>query len=168
MTSFSIRIAGTADDAMVSEVLRRSYTALMPDGYEAETLQVALPLMVKANPVLLRSGTYYLAETDDGIAVGCGGWTAERPGSGEITPGLGHIRHFATHPDWLGRGVGKMIFDHCADVARVSGITEFECYSSLNAEKFYAALGFVRVKKMEVPMGPTARFPSIVMRKTLS
>ena len=50
--------------------------------------------MTRANPGLLASGTYYVAESRDSLIVGCGGWTRESPVDGGIEPGLGHIRHF--------------------------------------------------------------------------
>jgi hypothetical protein len=77
----SIRIAGPADSGI-------------------DLLGRALPFMTSANPILLASGTYYIAEREPGHLVGCGGWTAARPGSGEIIEAEAHIRHFATHPRW--------------------------------------------------------------------
>ena len=53
--------------------------------------------MTQANATLISARTYYLAVSDNGLVVGCGGWTRERPGSGEVEPALAHIRHFATH-----------------------------------------------------------------------
>jgi N-acetylglutamate synthase-like GNAT family acetyltransferase len=167
MTDFSIRTAKPDDHASVDEVLRQSYTTLMPRGYSKDILQPALPLMARANPVLLNSGTYYVVQTENHIVIGCGGWSPERPGNGEVKEGLGHIRHFATHPDWLGRGIGSMIFHRCVEDALAAEIREFECYSSLNAEQFYAALGFTRVKLVDIQMGPDIQFPSVLMRQQI-
>lgn len=99
--------------------------------------------------------------------IGCGGWTRERPGKGDLEHGLGHIRHFATHPDWLGRDVGRSIYDLCEQKARSTGILRFECYSSLNAVGFYATLGFVPVRRVNVPLGPDLALPGILMRRTI-
>jgi len=44
-------------------------------GYPAELLARAVPLMARANPALLRCGTYYLAQGPEGDVLGCGGWT---------------------------------------------------------------------------------------------
>ena len=35
--------------------------------------------------------------------VACGGWSLERPGYGEVVQGLGHLCHFAVHPDCMGK-----------------------------------------------------------------
>jgi hypothetical protein len=66
----------------------------MSSRYSQEILSVVLPTMTKANPSLLSSGTFYLAEIANKLVIGCGGWTKERPGNGEIIPGVGHISHF--------------------------------------------------------------------------
>lgn len=163
MPPFINRTSNPEDKPRITGLLQACYPVLMKGHYEDSILTKALPLMTNANPKLLRSGTYYLVESEEGTTVGCGGWTRERPGSGEIDSGLGHIRHFATHPDWLGKGIGRMLYEECERVAKVGGIKRFECYSSLNGEGFYGALGFSRVEPIAVPMGPDFAFPSILM-----
>ena len=123
--------------------------------------------MTKANPKLLESGTYYVAESKDGDIVGCGGWTIERPGDEVIEPGVGHIRHFGTHPSWTMYGIGKGIYAACEAKARSAGITSFECFSSLNAEKFYSALGFKSVRRIDVELRDGVYFPGVLMRRPI-
>ncbi|MDH3737912.1 MAG: GNAT family N-acetyltransferase [Alphaproteobacteria bacterium] len=164
---FTVRIATPTDDARVSDLLKASYTELMPTAYDAATLALVLPAMTRANPALLATGTYFVAETVNGHIVGCGGWTKERPGSGDVALGLGHIRHFATHPNWLGRAIGRTIYDSSEAQAHSAGIRQFECYASLNAEGFYAALGFTPVRRVEVQMGEDMTFPSILMVRSI-
>lgn len=153
-TSYSLRRSDSYDFSAVTELLRASYPVLMKPAYESATLDPALKLMTRANLELLSSGTYYVAESIDGSLVGCGGWTRERPGSDVIERGVGHIRHFAVHPDWLRRGVGSAIYRRCEADARAAGIRKFECYASLNAESFYSALGFERTTIAEIQLAP--------------
>jgi len=160
---YSIRPATPEDEAAVSQLLQASYPVLMKAAYEEAVLAKALPLMTKANPVLLESGTFYLAETADGQIIGCGGWTKERPGSGEVVEDLAHIRHFAVHPDWTRHGVGRALFACCRDAAKKEGVERFECYASLNAEPFYRSVGLERLEPFEVPMGDGVAFLSIRM-----
>ena len=49
--------------------------------------------------------------------------------------------------------------------ARTAGVDCFECYSSLNAEGFYAALGFELIQPLDVQMGPDLRMPVMLMRR---
>lgn len=158
----AIRIAGPADEAAVRQVLEDSYPALMAGSYDPELLARAMPLMVRPHPRLLAGGTYFLAE-EDKQPVGCGGWSLERPGEDAVEPGLAHIRHFAVRTGKAGRGVGRALYARCEQDARAAGATRLEVQSSRNGEPFYAALGFVRVGPILVPMGPELDFPSILM-----
>lgn len=166
-TGFTIRVAMPEDEAAVSALLAASYSVLMRPDYDKAILAAALPKMTRANPALLSSGSYYLAEMEGGGLVGCGGWTGERPGDGEVVPDLGHIRHFATHPDWTRCGIGQAIYTTCEAAARRAGLRRLQCYASLNGEGFYAALGFRAVREMAVPMGQGLRFPSILMEREI-
>jgi N-acetylglutamate synthase-like GNAT family acetyltransferase len=122
----------------------------------------ALPTMTKANPELLKSGTYYVVEETARI-LGCGGWTPERPGTKEITRDIAHLRHFATDPAVINKGIGRAIFRECAQAAAKAGAKMFQVYSSLNAEPFYKSLGLTRVVQIELPITPTASIPTVLM-----
>lgn len=175
---FTIRPALPEDAGAVGELLRASYPPLMAAGYPADVLERALPAMMKANPLLLRSGTYHLAVADGGVPdgaadsaiVGCGGWTREPPGPPcqPVDPTVGHIRHFATHPGWLRRGVGSTLLGRSIAEARVAGVRRLECLSSLVAEGFYASAGFRAVGRRSVILAPGVQFDSIVMALELS
>ena len=165
--NFDIRIANTSDASAVSSVLAASYPASMADHYDPIVLSELMPRMIVANPRLLASGRYYLAVSQDSAVVGCGGWSEQRPGTGEIVGGLAHIRHFGVHLDWAGSGIGKAIFARCLAIAREERMSEFECFSSLNGEGFYRALGFEAVRPIEVPMGSGPSLPAILMRRAM-
>ena len=106
---FSIRVATPADSDAVGALLVASYSTLLAASYDSDMLADALPHLTKANPTLLACGTYYVAERKPGNLVGCGGWTAAKPGNGEIAEGEAHIRHFATHPEWTRYGIGSAL-----------------------------------------------------------
>lgn len=168
-----LRQAGLPDEQAVGEVLQASYPASLAGAYDADLLAHALPLMVRANPALLRTGTYYLAETADGQPVGCGGWTLARPHaphekSDTLDPALAHIRHFATHPGWVRQGIGRALFDRCAEEAKAAGAQSFECYSTLAAESFYQVLGFKTVEAITLALAPGVSFPSLRMVRALT
>ena len=164
---FAIRIANLDDASRVGDLLVASYPALMSRSYDKSALAAALPIMTRANPALLKANTYYVAETANGQIVGCGGWTREQPGTGHVEAEIGHIRHFATHPEWLNQGIGRSIYSQCESSARSVGIRCFECYSSLNAEGFYQALGFRPILKLEIPMGRDNKLASVLMKRRI-
>jgi len=165
--TFSIRIATPTDSDAVSALLVASYSTLLAACYDSDTLAGALPYLTNANPTLLACGTYYVAERESGSLVGCGGWTAAKPGSGEITKGEAHIRHFATHPEWARCGIGSALLARCVSDARSVGVRKLHCFSTLNAERFYRAAGFETVEPIDVPMGPSMTFPAILMSREL-
>jgi predicted N-acetyltransferase YhbS len=164
---YRLAVTTPSDAGAVTSLLKASYGSLMPASYDAAVLDLALPLMTEASATLLASGTYYVALDKKGLAIGSGGWTKERPGTEDVQPELAHIRHFATHPAWLGMGVGRSIYAECEKAAGAAGIKRFECYSSLNAERFYAALGFRAIRHMNVNMGPGISFPAVLMEASL-
>lgn len=156
----------TPDDrAAVTALLKASYEILLPPHYPDAVLAAALPLITQANPTLLASGTYYCARAGSGEVVGCGGWTHARPGQGTTEAGVAHVRHFATHPDHTGRGIGRMLFERC--LADADGITSMECYATLGAEPFYRKLGFETVKEIDIPLTANVTLPSLHMHKAL-
>jgi N-acetylglutamate synthase-like GNAT family acetyltransferase len=161
----TIRAATLGDEAMLSDLLAASYAQLT--GYDPHGLANAMPLMRHANPKLLASGTYYIAEIG-GVAAGCGGWSVEKPGSGDIIEGIGHIRHFGTHPAFLRRGVARRLLAHCIDEARRLGMRTLMSQSTLPAEAFYAAAGFQRLGVIDVEMAPGVVLPAVEMRLDLS
>jgi GNAT superfamily N-acetyltransferase len=151
------------DDAnAVTALLSRSYGKLFNDWYDAPTLGVALPIMARANPELLSSDGWFVVE-EDGVLIGCGGWSAEEPETGAITTGEGHGRHFATDPAHLRRGIGRSIWDASVAQARARGVTKMIVYSSLPAETFYASLGFRAKRQKYVTLQGGVRFVSVEM-----
>lgn len=162
-----LRTASPDDRAAVSDLLGQSYRVLMADAYPADLLELALPLITKANPVLLASGRYGLIEDEAGQLLACGGWSLERPGSGVVVEGLAHIRHFAVYPDAVRHGFGRQLYEWCEDAARTHGMTQFECHASLNAEGFYRRLGFKRSRELSLRLNANVTLPAIEMVKEL-
>jgi GNAT superfamily N-acetyltransferase len=163
--NFSVRVATSGDSLGVTALLLASYPTLMQPAYEAAILAPALEWMTNAQPALLASGTYYVAESGNGRIVGCGGWTKEH-GDFVAQDGVGHIRHFGTHPESINRGIGKAIYSRCETDARYAGIARFDCQSSLNAEGFYSACGFKRIQRIDIEMSPGVFLPAIYMQCT--
>ena len=165
---FYLRVAGPKDGPAVSSLLEASYTKLLAIDYEPALMAKLLPLVTKANSKLLASGNFYVAQTQLGYFIGCGGWSREQPGSGEIRQGEAHIRHFATHPDWLRRGVGRALLNRCFRDAKNAAVKVLECHSSLSAVDFYRASGFVVVRSINMQSSPDVSTPGVLLRRELS
>jgi len=55
------------------------------------------------------------------------------------------LLHLWVLPDWMGRGVGRSLFQHALDRAKALGFQELEIESDPNAEGFYKRMGARRV-----------------------
>ena len=161
-----LRIASRADLGAVDALLSRSYPALLKADYPPSVLVTALPLISRANPALLRSGTYWLAE-EDGRLVGAGGWTAAAPVAGEGAPGLANVRHVVSDPGMLRRGVARAVLGAAMAQARLAGMRGIAALSTRTAVPFYAALGFALIEETEIALRPGIDFPAVRMARRL-
>ena len=157
-----LRPARPADIAAIDTLLARSYPRLLRADYPASVLVTALPRIVRAQPALIASGTYFVIE-EDGAIRAAGGWTRAAPGRGRSAAGTGNIRHVATDPDQLRRGLASRLMDHVVATARAAGMARLDCLSTRTARPFYAARGFREIGPTEVSLGPGIVFPAIRM-----
>lgn len=155
----SIRPATKADIAALDALLASSYGRQLAAAYPPSLMVTAVPLLARAQPALIASGRYYVAELE-GRIVGAGGWSLRRQGHGEV-------RHVVTHAALARRGIGRMLLGHVADRARAEGAVRLDCLATLNAEPFYAALGFERIGPVTIPLAPGIDFPAVRMVKRL-
>lgn len=144
-----------------------SYPALLADWYPTELLARALPFLTRPNMSLLTAQTYYLAEAA-GVPVGSGGWSSEDPETRQELTGVAFLRHFAVDEAWVGKGIGRAIYLRCAAAARQAGASELQVRSSVNAEPFYAALGFEPLGAMPIVLPGGITFPCIRMHRTIA
>jgi N-acetylglutamate synthase-like GNAT family acetyltransferase len=165
--SLEIRPAGEADKDELESLIADCYATVYPGWYDEDVLLEAMPQMLRIDPRLLASGHYFVASFDNHVA-GCGGWSAGAPGPGNDKATSAHIRHFATHPDFMGKGIGGTILEHCVSKAKSRGLARLQCFSSLPAESFYARHGFAKVDEVNVMLGGSVAFPAVLMERALS
>lgn len=168
MTAFRLRPATKADTGAIDSLLERSYPRLLKADYPASVLVTAIPRMVRAQPALIASGSYYVAEDATGALVGAGGWTIALPGQGG--PGSrnrANVRHVVTDPDALRQGVARTIMEHSFDMAKAAGATWMHCMATRTAVPFYESVGFQRISEITVSLGPGVDFPAVEMHRSL-
>lgn len=168
--TLSLRLARPADLAAVDALLARSYPRLLAADYPPSVRVTALPILARAQPALLASGRYWLAQDAGGRLVGAGGWSMGAPpadGPGPRSPLIAHVRHVATDPDALRRGVARAILGRSMADARAAGAQVMACLSTRMAVPFYAALGFRGAEEVTVPLAPGIGFPAVRMRRDL-
>jgi GNAT superfamily N-acetyltransferase len=160
----TIRAATPADLETVDRLLGASYPRLLAADYPPSMRVLAVPRIARANPALLASGSYFLAHAN-GTLVASGGWTPA--GRDRVGVPLGAVRHVATHPDHLRRGLARAIMRHAmADAAR-RGVRRLDCLSTRTAVPFYRALGFETLGPIDIGLAPGIAFPAVAMRRCL-
>jgi GNAT superfamily N-acetyltransferase len=165
---FTIRIAGRGDIAAVDALLARAYPRLLKADYPPSVLVTALPIISRAQPDLVESGTYYVAEDEAGAVIGAGGWTARMPGRARrAEPGRANVRHVVTDDRALRRGVARAILSRAFEDAQAAGMTWMHCVSTRTAARFYVAMGFSATGEVRVHLAPGIDFPAIEMRRDL-
>ncbi|MHA7874064.1 GNAT family N-acetyltransferase [Roseivivax sp.] len=161
-----IRRAHGSDFPAVDRLFSTAYPVLLAGTYSEEVCAGALPVIGRAQPELLRSGSFFLV-LRGALLVGAGGWTQAAPGSGARTPGVGHVRHVVTHHNYQRQGIGRRLLDYIIGHAQGQGMRELSCVSTLNAEPFYAAMGFERQGPVTVPLPGGVKLPAVAMRARL-
>jgi GNAT superfamily N-acetyltransferase len=164
MTVLSINPASPCDAPDISDLLQRSYAALLVPDYEPAVLRAALPKMTQARPNLLACPTYFVARRG-ACAVGAGGWTHVTPFGRPGVAGVGHIRHLACDPACLREGVARAIMQRVFETAHEAGIDLLCCLSTLNAVPFYRAMGFGAGAEVALQLTPEVVFPAVEMRR---
>jgi len=91
-------------------------------------------------PESLRSRLLYVAEAD-GRPVG---WAALIPG-GEVA----WLEDLWVEPEWIGKGLGRQLFERAADEARLRGARRLEWEAEPNATGFYERMGGTYVRDSE-------------------
>lgn len=166
--SVRVRTAGPGDIAAVDALLARAYPRLLKADYPPSVLVTALPLISRAQPRLVTSGTYYVAEDEAGRILGAGGWTAAVPGrAAPSEPGRANVRHVVTDDRAVRRGIGRQVLTHALDRARAAGMSWIHCTATRTAVPFYRALGFSVLGDIVLPLAPGVVFPAVEMRRDL-
>ena len=163
MTTLVIRPGRHSDIAPLDALFARSYPRLLKADYPPSVLVLVLPLISRAQPQLVTSGTYFVAEDADGTILGAGGWTRRRG-----RPRIGDIRHVVTDDRHTRKGVGRALFAEIFATARATGIKLTDCKSTRTAVPFYQAMGFATLGPVEVDLRPGISFPAIQMQCRLT
>jgi GNAT superfamily N-acetyltransferase len=161
MAEFTVRLARPDDLMQLDQMMARSYARQLKADYPPSTLVMALPLISRAQPRLLGSGRYFVAEIGGGEIIGAGGWSRAHD------PRLGHVRHLVTHYRHTRQGVASAIIGTVLEAASSEGVQRLDCQSTLTAAPFYRSVGFEGDERIEIELRPGIRFPAIAMQRRI-
>jgi GNAT superfamily N-acetyltransferase len=161
--TITLRTAVPSDLSGIDRLLGRSYPRLLAADYPPSALVLAVPRFARAQPELLASGRYFVAEDAQGRILAAGGWSRQNPAGGPVSETTAHVRHVATDPDAVRQGLGRLVMARVIGEARGAGIRWLDCLSTRTAVPFYRALGFRVVHARDVSLGPGIVFPAMRM-----
>ena len=158
--------------------------ALMDSAISGPLAAFLTPDQIAASRVLMgmdsqiiADRTYFIVEAD-GVMAACGGWSRRITTYGgdhtpgrvpePLTPGVdaARVRAMYTHPDFLRRGIGRMILDLCEQAARAEGYDRVELVATMGGEPLYRAAGYREIERFEDDRGG-ASVPLVRMGKPL-
>jgi GNAT superfamily N-acetyltransferase len=173
----TLRPARLADLPAIESLIERSARALSV-GYYADSQVAGLVRHVfGADTRLVRDGTYYLLEAEDGGLAAAGGWSrrrtlygGDRAKGGEdplLDPARepARIRAFFVDPGHARRGLGRRLFSACLAAARDAGFRQLTLVATLPGEPLYRALGFTADHRTTLSLPDGLEVPVIYMSR---
>lgn len=178
--TFNIRKAVFADQNAIEKLIAESVRGLSRQDYDARQIELSIKTVFGVDTELIADETYFVAESEDGKIVGCGGWSerktlygasvyAQSRDSELLNPetDAAKIRAFFIHPDFARKGIGKAILERCETEAKAHGFKSAEMMATLPGVKLYAVCGYVGDEKVNVSVGENVDIICIKMRKNL-
>ncbi len=177
MTGFTHRIATEADIPALVALMDRSITGPL-SAFLTPTQIAASRKLMGIDSQLIADRTYVIVEAG-GVLAGCGGWSGRitayggdhTPGRSPapLTPGVdaARIRAMYTAPEFVRRGVGRLILSLCERDAHDAGYDRAELVATLGGEPLYRAAGYSEIERFEDDRGG-APVPLVRMGKRLA
>jgi GNAT superfamily N-acetyltransferase len=156
MDSFTFRTAGEPDAEALVPLINSAF-AVELQFFTTERIDL------EQTREHLKKGTFLLAETDGHIA-GCN--------YVELRGDAGYFGLLSVHPNFQGRGLGKILVDQAEEFCRAAGCSKMQIRvlnHRTELPPFYEKLGYSVARKEEVDQVGSARMPYhfLVMEKVL-
>jgi GNAT superfamily N-acetyltransferase len=175
--TFTCRRARFDDSTALRKVIGEAISVLQRPFLDEDQVHASREIM-GLDVQLISDGTYFVAETRDGLVAGCGGWSrraalygADHTPSRDLrmldpTRDPARIRAIYTHPVFARQGIGRMILKRCEESAVAAGFNEAELLATLAGHELFKRSGYhVLEPAPEVRAG--IMVPLLRMRKNL-
>ena len=176
MGRFTHRVATEADIPALVALMDRSISGSLSAFLTPQQI-VASRRLMGIDSQIIADRTFVIVEADGALA-GCGGWSGRiteyggdhTPGRmpAPLTPGIdaARIRAMYTAPEFVRRGVGRLILGLCETAARAAGYDRAELVATMGGEPLYRAAGYGEIERFEDDRGG-APVPLVRMGKRL-
>ena len=152
------RLATSNDLEVVREIMRLAVDLNQRAYLNAAEISASYKFM-GLDTQLVDDSSYFIVE-EDGRAIGCGGWSRRATLYGgdhstalreprELDPATeaARVRAMYTHPDFVRRGVGRLILQACEAAAYAHGFRRVELMATLAGEPLYRACGYEDIER---------------------
>ena len=175
-TELSHRLATAADVPQLITLIEAAIEVNQRAFLDADQIASSRAIM-GLDAQLIDDGTYFVVECG-GLMAGCGGWSRRATMyGGDHSPGrdasllkpetdAARIRAMYTHPDFVRRGIGRLILDLCETAALAEGFRRLELVATRSGEPLYRSAGYTPVQTMSDDTGGAA-VPLLLMSKTI-
>ena len=149
--------AGPEDIPGIRELMMQAINQLQA-GFLTDEQVAASHAVMGLDTQLIADRTYVIARLDGRMA-GCGGWSyratlyggdhsADQRDARQLVPGQdpARIRAMYTHPDFVRRGIGRLILKTCETAAAKAGFDRAELMATLSGEPLYVAAGYLPIE----------------------
>ena len=153
-----IRPAGWSDVEGIWRVHNESIRVLCRERYGPREIAAWIAFRPpEAYRAALASRTLFVAERQEEIV-----------GFGQFDPARGEVEACYVAPEAVGKGVGAELIARMEEQARATGHAVVRLNATLNAESFYARLGYRRLGPATHRVGDDVELACVRMEKTLS
>ncbi len=150
MDNFLIRRALISEQAELEDLQLR---ASLTNAGDRDAL-LAHPDAIELPPAQIAAGGVFVAEWKGAIV----GFAAVEPRA----DGESELDALFVDPNARRRGIGLLLIEHCAELARTRGSAALYVVGNFHAEEFYAACGFNVIGKAETRFGAALRMRMMV------
>jgi len=166
MKPFNIRTA-VEHDIEALRVLMAAAIEVLQRGFLSEAQIEASRAIMGLDTQLIADGTYFVVEAEGALA-GCGGWSrratlyggSHSPGRNpallDPTKDAARVRAMYTHPDFVRRGVGRLVLATCEAAAEAEGFRRVELAATLSGVPLYERCGYAAIERFEDARGGVA------------
>jgi GNAT superfamily N-acetyltransferase len=150
---YRLRLATPEDSEAIRKLMDLSIHQLQQAYLSPEQIAASAASM-GLDTQLIADGTYFTVWSGDTLA-GCGGWSRRATLYGgnhsagrdisllDPTRDRARIRAMYTHPDHVGKGIGRMVIEAGEAAARAEGFQALEMAATMAGKPFYLKCGYV-------------------------